>query len=334
MVQIYNPSSVEVEAGGAAVEGHPWLHNEFEANCATKGCFKTKPNNSKPLPNCLAKWLNHSALPTATLQSFCCSPHWLAPVVFWSILCLSLSIELSPTVLISIFWTCMMWVVFFHAWLPSLRLLHWSISMSWSCFTCGVFISSLLNLSPHEFWTMVFDCYKQFLLLWSSNSHFLHTVFFIFSVIFFHGSCLLYCTFKVIAKSPKIRLLLAYRNFHFNFRVIIYFETIFMNICFQNLAPSLKGLFFARDKLTVFLSLLWVPFVFCWSIGLVFREFHCPDDCSLTDSHVTSSTLFFYFISSVLVIMNLLPFYEHFRISPLTSVKRLAGTLNWMALSL
>lgn len=163
----------------------------------------------------------------------------------------------------------------------------------------------------------------------------LHCFFFSSSqLFFFHGSCLLYCTFKVIAKSPKIPLLLTYRNFHFNFRVIIYFETIFMRICFQNLAPSLKGLFFARDKLTVFLSLLWVPFVFCWSIGLVFREFHCSDDCSLTDSHVTSSTLFFYFISSVLVIITLLPFYEHFRISPLTSVKRLAGTLNWMALSL
>lgn len=113
---------------------------------------------------------------------------------------------------------------------------------------------------------MVFDCYKQFLLFWSSTSHFLHTFSSSQLFFFFHGSCLLYCTFKVIAKSPKIPLLLAYRNFHFNFRVIIYFETIFMRICFQNLALSLKRLFFARDKLTVFLGLLWVPFVFCWSV--------------------------------------------------------------------
>lgn len=65
-------------------------------------------------------------------------------------------------------------------------------------------------------------------LIFSFSSH----CFFHFLSFFFHGPCLLYCTFKIITKSPKIPPLKAYRSFHFNFRVIIYFETIFMRICF------------------------------------------------------------------------------------------------------
>lgn len=40
-----NPSTWEVEAGGSEVEGHPWLHKEFEAGLGymrpkqTKGTF-------------------------------------------------------------------------------------------------------------------------------------------------------------------------------------------------------------------------------------------------------------------------------------------------------
>lgn len=126
-------------------------------------------------------------------------------IFFDSLLGSSHSIDMYPTAWISIFWRYMMWVIFSHACLSSLPLLHWGISMSWSCFTIGVFVSSLLNLkSPCEFWMMVFACCKLFWLLWSLSFHFLHIVFFIFSVIFFHGPCLLYCTFKVIAKSPKV----------------------------------------------------------------------------------------------------------------------------------
>lgn len=31
LLNIYNPSSYEVEAGGLEVQGHPQLHREFEA---------------------------------------------------------------------------------------------------------------------------------------------------------------------------------------------------------------------------------------------------------------------------------------------------------------
>lgn len=160
----------------------------------------------------------------------------------------------------------------------------YDVSCLFPCFLCHLCVFSI-EVSPclgpvlqvgclfPRCWTWVLMNFRRWSLTVTNSSCcsevqllIFFTLFHLLSCFFFHGSCLLYCTFKVITKSPKIPLLLAYRNFHFNFRVIIYFETIFMRICFQNLALSLKRLFFARDKLTVFLSLLWVPFVFCWSV--------------------------------------------------------------------
>ena len=42
MVHICHPSTWEMEAGGSGVQGHPWLHSEFEASLGyMRPCLKT-----------------------------------------------------------------------------------------------------------------------------------------------------------------------------------------------------------------------------------------------------------------------------------------------------
>lgn len=41
LVHICNQNTWEVEAGGSEVQGHPWLHSEFEASLGyVRLCFK------------------------------------------------------------------------------------------------------------------------------------------------------------------------------------------------------------------------------------------------------------------------------------------------------
>jgi hypothetical protein len=50
VVQASDPSIWEVEARGSGVQGHPWLHIEFEVSLGyTTSCLKKENKQKKPI---------------------------------------------------------------------------------------------------------------------------------------------------------------------------------------------------------------------------------------------------------------------------------------------